>query len=77
MAMNPASIMKLMAAKSQFENAHPGVSGFVKNVISQGLPEGTVLEINVTRPDGSNMATNMKVLPSDIELFNELKNVTS
>ncbi len=71
--MNPASIMKLMSAKSQFERNHPKFMAFVKAVFSRPLEEGTVLEITVTRPGEEPVTANIKVQQSDLELLEELK----
>lgn len=71
--MNPANMMKIMSAKAKFEQAHPGVSKFVADVARSGLPVGTLIEVSVTRPDGTKMNTNMKVQESDMELLESLK----
>ncbi|MDY5103583.1 MAG: hypothetical protein SPE81_10935 [Agathobacter sp.] len=71
--MNPASIMKLMSAKSKFEKNHPKFVAFVQSVFSKPLEEGTVLEVTVTRPGGAPITANIKVLQSDLELLEELK----
>ena len=46
--LNPASLMKIMSAKSVFEGNHPKFVAFVKAVFSKGMEEGTVIEITVT-----------------------------
>ena len=71
--MNPASIMKLMSAKSQFERNHPKFMAFVKAVFSRPPEEGTVLEITVTRPGEEPVTANIKVQQSDLELLEELE----
>lgn len=71
--MNPASIMKLMSAKAQFERNHPKFVAFLKAVFSRSIEEGTVLEITVTRPGEEPVTANIKVQQSDLELFQELK----
>ncbi len=71
--MNPASIMKLMSAKSQFERKHPKFVAFVKSVFSKPLEEGTILEITVTRPGAEPVTANIKVQQSDLDLLEELK----
>ncbi len=67
--------MKLMSAKNQFESTHPKFVAFFKTVIAQKISEGDVIEITVTRPDGTTVTGNMKVQQSDLDLFNELKNL--
>ena len=73
--MNPAALMKIMGLKNQFESEHPRFAQFISDVIRTGISEGSVVEITLTRPDGSKTTTNMKVKASDIELVNELKNL--
>lgn len=71
--MNPASIVKLMSAKAQFERNHPKFMAFVKTVFSKPIEEGTVMEITVTRPGEEPVTANIKVQQSDLELLAELK----
>ncbi len=71
--MNPASIMKLMSAKAQFENRHPKFSAFVKSVLSRPVEEGTVVEITLTRPGEAPVTANIKVQQEDLELLEALK----
>lgn len=71
--MNPASIVKLMSAKNRFSNHHPKFEAFLKSVFSRKLEEGTVIEITVTRPGESPVTSNFRVLESDLELLEELK----
>ena len=70
--MNPASILKLISAKAQFESSHPKFMAFIKKVFSVPMEEGTVVEITVTAPGGDPLTANIKVQQSDLELFAEL-----
>ena len=60
--MNPASILKFLSAKKQFEDNHPKFEAFVRTVLSSPLEEGTVLEVTVTRPGEKPMTGNIKLL---------------
>lgn len=71
--MNPASILKLISAKTKFESSHPKFVAFVKKVFSRPMEEGTVVEITVTAPGGDPLTANIKVQQSDLELFAELR----
>lgn len=73
MNMNPASILKLISAKAQFERSHPKFMAFVKTVFSKPIEEGTVLEVTVTRPGQEPLTANIKIQQSDLELLAELK----
>ena len=71
--MNPASIMKIMSAKNRFTENHPKFVAFLKSVFAKGIEEGTVIEIQVTRPGESPVTANIKVQQSDLELMQELR----
>ena len=71
--MNAALIMKLISAKSKFSRNHPKVEAFLKSVFSRKIEEDTVIEITVTRPGEAPLTANIKVLQSDLELLEELK----
>ncbi len=73
--MNPTSIMKIMNAKNKFTENHPKFSAFLNVLFSRRIEEGTVIEITVTRPGEEPMTTNLRVLQSDLELINELKDI--
>ena len=74
--VNPASLMKLMGAKNKFVSAHPKFAAFFSAVLKQQIGEGTVIEITVTKPDGTSLTGNMRVQQSDLEIVEELKNLS-
>lgn len=73
--VNPAVLWKLSAAKKKFSENHPKFEAFVRAVFlgSNSIPEGTIIEISVTRPGEEPITTNIKVQQSDLELVNDLK----
>lgn len=73
MAMDIGMIMKLKGAWSTFTANHPKFPMFGRAVMAKGIKEGTIIEINITDPDGTPINTNIKVTQSDIELFEMLK----
>ncbi len=75
--VNPASIMKLLGAKNQFKESHPKFAAFLKAMAVDGIEEGTVIELTVTRPGQKPMTTNLKVRQSDLEFFEGLKEMES
>ena len=75
MAMNPAAMMKVMSAVNTFKGNHPKFMAFLNYVIAGGFPEGTVIEITVTKPEQEPITSNMKVTQSDLELFDSLKDI--
>ena len=76
MAMNPASLMKMMTMKAKFEKNHPKFVAFLSTVFSRPIQEGTVIELTVKRPGEDPVTTNISVTADDIEMFNEMKNMT-
>ncbi len=75
--MNPQFMMQFMGAISTFKANHPKFAAFAARFIKEGLPEGSVIEITVTKPGEEPVTTNMKVLQSDLELLQALKNMNS
>lgn len=75
--VNPGMMMKLMSAKNTFVRNHPKFEAFVKAVFlnGNGIPEGTIIEITVTKPGEQPIATNLKVQQSDLDLVEGLKNL--
>lgn len=75
--MNPAMLMKLMSAKNKFVQNHPKFEAFVKAVFmgGGGIPEGTVIEVTVTKPGEMPISTNLRIQQSDLELMDDLRNL--
>jgi len=73
--MNPAGMMKFMGAINTFKNNHPKFATFIGLVVKGGLPEDTIIEITIKRPDEEAITANMKVLQSDLELLESLKDM--
>ena len=68
--MNPMNLMKAKGLLSQFTMNHP------KLPASTQIGEGSIIEISVTTAEGKNLCTNMKVKPEDMQLVEELKNLS-
>ena len=73
---NPATIMKLMSAKNTFDRNHPKFGAFLKAAFGTGIEEGTIIEITVQKPGQQPLTTNLKVQQSDLELMQELKELS-
>jgi hypothetical protein len=67
MAVNPLQIMKLKTQLNDFRKRHPGFTRFIMAIRRKGLPEGSVLDVKITTPDGEKMTTNFRVEAEDIE----------
>lgn len=44
-------------------------------VYQNGIKEGSIIEINVTTPDGQSLSSNLKISAEDMELIEQLKNL--
>lgn len=75
--MNPASIMQFLNTKKQFEQSHPKFAAFIKNLLVQGVTPGSIIDVQITRPDGTTVTANMRVQESDLKLLAGLKDLAS
>ena len=48
---------------------------FLQAVSKGAIREGTIIEVHVKQPGGEDICTNVKISQSDLELFEEIKNV--
>lgn len=77
--MNIGSAMNLMSQGKQawatFKQNHPEFSKFLNYVKNKGVPEGTVISIDVKypEPDGQNVHAEIKVKASDVQLLRMLE----
>lgn len=71
--MNLASLMTLKKEWDGFKQRHPKFPLFVKAARQKAMQEGAVIEIHVTAPDGTDVSSNFKIQPEDLELFNRLQ----
>lgn len=71
--INPKRLMEMKRIKDQFEQRHPKFSRFLQDASREGIQEGSVIDIQITRPDGSTMCSNIRVAKEDLEVFDTLK----
>jgi hypothetical protein len=69
---NPTKLFKLKSVWDQFSKNHPKLQGFLQAAQKDGIKEGSIIEINIKTEDGKAISTNLKLLPSDMELLKEL-----
>ncbi len=74
--MNPAKLFKIKGAWDKFSQNHPRFVQFLWAMNKDGIKEGTIIEIHVTTAEGKNISSNLKITQSDIELFNELSELS-
>lgn len=70
-----AMIQQLKSGMDRFRANHPKFPMFLKAVSQDGLKEGTIVEINVTTPEGKNYCSNVKLSTDDMEFIEALKNM--
>ena len=58
-----------------FQANHPRVLSFFQYAFGSGIPEGTVIEMTVTKPGQEPITTNLRVQQSDLDLMESLKNL--
>lgn len=68
-----AMIQKLKDGMDRFRVNHPKFPLFLNAVSQDALVEGTVVEINVTTPEGRNYCSNLRLKQEDLELIESLK----
>ncbi len=73
--MNPLQLMQFKKYWDEFTARHPKFPLFLNAVASHGITEGSVIEIQIKRPDGKEFSTNLKVAKEDMDLFQTLKQV--
>ena len=67
--------MQFQQMWSDFTSRHPKFPMFLNAVSQHGIEAGTIIEIQIKRPDGKEFATNLKVAKEDMELFQSMKNM--
>ena len=73
--MNPLDIMKFKGMWDSFTKRHPKFPLFLNAVMQSGIEEGTVIEMQIKKPDGKEYATNLKISKDDMALFEKLKDM--
>lgn len=74
MAINPMKLLELKNLWGAFTRRHPKFPQFLSAVQQTGITEGTIIEVQITPPDGKTFTTNLKVTAEDIEAVKSLQN---
>ena len=74
MAINPMKLLELKNLWSTFTKRHPKFPQFLSAVQRAGILEGTIIEVQITSPDGKTFTSNMKVTSEDIDAVKSLQN---
>ena len=73
--MNPQNMIQFMSAIGTFKANHPKFASFIGRFSKEGVPEGSVIEITLTKPGEEPVTANMKVLQSDLDLIQAIRNM--
>ncbi len=71
--MNPFA---LLGIRQKLESAHPKAAAFIRNELMSGLPEGTVVEMTVTKPGAEPKTANIRITKNDLDALEELKKMS-
>lgn len=69
-------LQKFRKCLKRFRLSHPKFPLFIKTVSKEALREGTLIEINVTSPEGKTYCSNVRLKAEDMELVECLKSVS-
>lgn len=73
---NPNMIFQIKNMWERFQRNHPKFPRFLQVVGSECLQAGTVIEISVTRADGENITSNIKLNEEDMELIAAMRDLS-
>ena len=71
--MNPMMFLQFKNSWQAFTRNHPKFPAFWRAVYKHGIQENMIIEFKVIEPDGKELASNIRVTKSDLELFENLK----
>ena len=72
MGIDPIKLLQMKKAIGAFQSRHYRFVNFIHDMSSRGVQEGSIIEINVTTPDGKNYVSNMKVAKEDVDFLSSL-----
>jgi hypothetical protein len=73
--INPNMIFQIKNLWDRFERNHPKFPKFVQAVGRECIENGTVIEISVTRPNGENLTSNLRLNEEDLELIRAIRDM--
>lgn len=75
MAINPMKLLQMKNIWDGFTSRHPKFPQFMSAVQQHGISEGTIIEVQLTHPDGKVFTTNLKLTAEDMEAFRNLQDI--
>lgn len=76
MPMNPMKLLQIKSLWDKFTTNHPKFPKFLQAVGTNGIREGSILEITVTTPEGEKISSNLRITAEDMELVENLKEIS-
>lgn len=73
MAFNPQQAFTMLNSLRKLKNNHPKAAAFARNVLASDIPEGTVIEVRVTKPGQTPQVMNMKIQADDLDALSNLR----
>ena len=73
---NPSMIFQVKNMWDRFQKNHPKFPRFLQVVGNEGMQAGTVIEISVTKANGENITSNIKLNEEDMELIAAMKDLS-
>ena len=73
---NPTMLFQIKNMWDRFQSNHPKFPRFLQVVGNEYMQEGTVLEISVTKADGENLTSNIKLNKDDMDLIAAIKSMS-
>jgi len=75
MIMNPLGLLQLKPMLSKFRDRHPKFVQFF-GYAGNSVTVGSIVEISITDAEGKKIVTNIRVEQEDIELFQQVTQLT-
>ena len=72
--MNLSSLLQFRDEWARFKARHPYFSPLLNAAYTRALREDSVISLKVTAPDGTEVASNLKVKKEDLELLSRIMN---
>jgi hypothetical protein len=74
--INPNMIFQMKNMWERFERNHPKFPKFLQAVGRECIEEGTVIEISVTKANGENITSNLRLNAEDMDLIRAIKELS-
>lgn len=70
-------MMELRSIMTEFQKAHPRAVAFFNALRTEKIEPDSVVELKLTRPDGTELVTNLRLSEADLANIEKLKHLAS